>query len=118
MKNIDKAVVNRRNFLRFTGLSGAALDIGYPLSIQASNTAFSLANLSDLAADFFNLNPYIIIEKSGKITLFNTRPEMGQGTYQSVSALIAEELETFTRPIHHKTDRWRKTIWRRAECWR
>lgn len=90
MKNIDKAVVNRRNFLRLTGLSGAALILGIP-NAKASNTPL-ISNLSDLA-EAFNLNPYIIIEKSGKITLFNTRPEMGQGTYQSISALIAEELE-------------------------
>ena len=91
MKNIDKVVVNRRNFLRFTSLSGAALILGIP-SVSAENTALSVANLSE-AADFFNLNPYIIIEKSGEITLFNTKPDMGQGTFQSIPALIAEELE-------------------------
>ena len=35
----------------------------------------------------------MIIEKTGQITIFNTRPEIGQGTFQSVPAMIAEELE-------------------------
>lgn len=90
MKNIDKMVVNRRDFLRYTSLSGVALILGIP-NAKASEAAV-ISNLSNLEAAF-NLNPYIIIEKSGKIILFNTRPEMGQGTYQSISALIAEELE-------------------------
>ena len=90
MKNIDKTVVNRRDFLRYTSLSGVALILGIS-SVQASESAV-VSNLSHLEAAF-NLNPFIIIEKSGKITLFNPRPEMGQGTYQSISALIAEELE-------------------------
>ena len=55
MKNIDKAVVNRRNFLRFTGLSGAALILGIP-SVSAENETLSVANLSE-AADFLNLSP-------------------------------------------------------------
>lgn len=90
MKNIDKTVVNRRDFLRYTSLSGVALILGIS-NVQASESAV-VSNLSNLEAAF-NLNPFIIIEKSGKITLFNPRPEMGQGTYQSISALIAEELE-------------------------
>lgn len=90
MKNIDKTVVNRRDFLRYTSLSGVALILGIS-NIKASETAV-VSNLSHLEAAF-NLNPFVIIEKSGKITLFNPRPEMGQGTYQSISALIAEELE-------------------------
>src|SRR5258708_9867410 len=34
-----------------------------------------------------------MIEPSGKITFINPKPEMGQGTYQSIPALVAEELE-------------------------
>lgn len=90
MKNIDKTTVNRRNFLRYTGLSGAALILG--LSNANASDESVISNISNLA-DGLNLTPYIIIEKSGKITIFNTKPDMGQGTYQSIPALIAEELE-------------------------
>lgn len=39
------------------------------------------------------LNSFILITPDNRITLFNPRPEMGQGTWQSMPALIAEELE-------------------------
>lgn len=82
--------VNRRDFLRYTGLSGAALVLGIS-SARAGETA-NITNLSTLA-ESHSLTPFIIIEKSGKITLFNNKPEIGQGTFQSIPALIAEELE-------------------------
>ncbi|HVW96312.1 MAG TPA: molybdopterin cofactor-binding domain-containing protein [Mucilaginibacter sp.] len=37
--------------------------------------------------------PFILVESNGSITLFNIKPEMGQGTFQSIPALIAEEFE-------------------------
>lgn len=82
--------MNRRDFLINTGLSGVALVLGISSAKASGKTTIS--NLSNLE-EGFNLNPFVIIEKSGKITLFNTKPEMGQGTYQSITALIAEELE-------------------------
>lgn len=82
--------VNRRDFLRYTGLSGAAFILGIS-SAKAGQTT-EISNLSTLAENY-QLTPYIIIEKSGKITLFNSKPEIGQGTFQSIPALIAEELE-------------------------
>lgn len=94
MKNIN---FNRRNFLRLSGLSGAAFILG--VSNANANTvetrhALSLHALSlpNTLLSEPNFTPYIIIEKSGKITIFNTKPDMGQGTFQSVPALIAEEL--------------------------
>lgn len=90
MNNIDKKTVNRRDFLRYTSLTGAALILGIP-NAKASGSPI-VSNLSDEAAAF-NLNPFVVIEKSGKITIFNTKPEIGQGTFQSFPALIAEELE-------------------------
>ena len=82
--------INRRNFLRYTGLSGTALILG--ISSTKAGEVSEIANLSTLA-ESHNLTPYIIIETSGKITLFNSKPEIGQGTYQSIPVLIAEELE-------------------------
>ena len=90
MASLHNGQINRRNFLRFSTLSGAALILGIP-SVSAENTTPVITNLSE-AVDFYNLSPFVIIEKSGKITIFNQRPEMGQGTFQSIPALIAEEL--------------------------
>ena len=85
-KNID-----RRNFLKFAGLSGTAFVLGI------SNANASVATIKALEATSqpigTEITPYIIIEKTGKITIFNTKPEIGQGTFQSIPALIAEELE-------------------------
>ncbi|GAB3771046.1 xanthine dehydrogenase family protein molybdopterin-binding subunit [Spirosoma horti] len=80
---------SRRNFLKATGLAGAAFALGLP---SANVLASPVLNLSALP-DSVELTPYILIEKSGHITIMNPRPEIGQGTYQSVPALIAEELE-------------------------
>jgi isoquinoline 1-oxidoreductase beta subunit len=78
--------INRRNFLKLSGFTSAALVIGFSLKGKA------IAAVDDIN-EAYKITPYIIIEKGGKITIMNPRPEMGQGTYQSVPALIAEELE-------------------------
>lgn len=75
--------IARREFLRHTGLSGLALVLG----VSKINAA--IAKKSDQVG----ITPYIIIETTGKITIINPRTEIGQGTYQSIPALIAEELE-------------------------
>jgi isoquinoline 1-oxidoreductase subunit beta len=88
MFNKDRSGIDRRNFLKLSGLSGVALVLGF--SPDSGNR--KLVVVGNLA-DSFKLSPYIIIEKSGKITLMNPKPDMGQGTFQSVPGLIAEELE-------------------------
>ena len=82
--------INRRNFIKLTGITSAGLIVG--LSVSGKNSTREIANLSSLA-ESFELTPYVIIEKSGAITIFNRRPEIGQGTFQSIPSLIAEELE-------------------------
>ncbi len=80
--------IGRRNFLKISSLSSVALVLG--VSAKPGNSRLvAVAN----TADSYKLNPYIFIEKTGKITLMNPKPDMGQGTFQSVPALIAEELE-------------------------
>jgi isoquinoline 1-oxidoreductase beta subunit len=81
--------INRRNFIRLSGITGTGLILG--LSGKASAIA-AVANLSN-AADAFELGAFIMINKNGEITLFNSKPEIGQGTFQSIPALMAEELE-------------------------
>lgn len=89
MSTNKQSSVNRRDFLRYSGLSGVAFILG----ISATKGSNQIENMSLLDGSSVQLTPYIIIEKSGKITLFNTKPELGQGTQQSITALIAEELE-------------------------
>lgn len=81
--------INRRNFLRLTGITGAGLVMG--LSSRANGVEM-VENLTN-ALESFELHPLVVIEKSGLITIYNSKPEIGQGTFQSIPALIAEELE-------------------------
>ena len=81
--------IDRRNFIRITGISGMGLVIGLSAKANGVTTVKNLTNMMES----FELTPFVIIEKSGQITIFNTRPEIGQGTFQSIPALIAEELE-------------------------
>ncbi len=89
MKNPTPTSLDRRNFLRITGITGAGLVLG--LSATGSGTE-TVENIS-AASESFDITAFIQIEKNGHITLFNPKPEMGQGTFQSIPALIAEELE-------------------------
>ncbi|HEU5052273.1 MAG TPA: xanthine dehydrogenase family protein molybdopterin-binding subunit [Hanamia sp.] len=80
--------INRRHFLKLTGITGAGFIIG--LSLKGNGIA-----VAKTAGDVvpFGLTPFVMIEKDGTITIFNPKPEMGQGTYQSIPSLILEELE-------------------------
>ncbi len=88
VKRNRRSNIDRRNFLKLSGLSGMALVLG--VSAKPGNK--KLLAVGDLA-ESYKLTPYIFIEKTGRITLMNPKPDMGQGTFQSVPALIAEELE-------------------------
>jgi isoquinoline 1-oxidoreductase beta subunit len=76
--------ITRRHFIKSTGTVGIALWLGLSAKGMPYKTSAGVAK---------NFTPFILIEPNGQITLFNTKPEMGQGTYQSIPALIAEELE-------------------------
>jgi isoquinoline 1-oxidoreductase subunit beta len=80
--------MRRRQFLKISGLSGAAFMLGFR-SVAAAG--IEVLNLSDVAS--FELTPFVIIEKTGKITIINVRPDIGQGVYQAVPGIIADELE-------------------------
>ncbi|MCU7550378.1 molybdopterin-dependent oxidoreductase [Chitinophagaceae bacterium LB-8] len=90
--------INRRNFLRLTGITSAGFIMG--LSAKGNNGVPEVANLTNSglnsladATEAFELTPFVVIEKSGAITIFNTKPEMGQGVFGAIPSLIAEELE-------------------------
>ena len=100
MKNSNQPNSSRRHFLKAAGLTGAAFALGFPSKEAIASPVLNLSALPDSV----ELTPYILIEKSGRITIMNPRPEIGQGTYQSVPALIAEELEvSLDKVIIHQT---------------
>jgi isoquinoline 1-oxidoreductase beta subunit len=78
---------SRRDFIKTAGLAG----IGMAIGLDAKARPFNISN--SRAALNLEINPFIIIGTDGNITIVNPRPDMGQGTMQSVPSLIAEELE-------------------------
>jgi len=88
----QKGNISRRNFLQRTGLSVSALTIGcvWPLSGKKAGEIIRLDDPENAATE---LMAWISIDETGGITIFNHRSEMGQGTWQTIPQIIAEELE-------------------------
>jgi len=94
MEKINKAsAFSRRKFLKDSALTGTAFFLGFyfPASAKAGSI-ISKAALNDVEYEI-EMNAWIVIDTSGKITLVDHRAEMGQGSFQSVPQIIAEELE-------------------------
>ena len=81
--------IERRDFIRITGLTGAGLFLGLR---SIGKGRFEPAAMA-LDAPAGTFSPFVQIEPSGKIIIYNIKPEIGQGTWQSVPTMIAEELE-------------------------
>jgi len=90
--------VSRRDFLRLSGIAGVALCIGFYYPASAEET--EMINASEAAAWDIELNAWIHINTDGKVTIFNHRAEMGQGSYQSVPQIVAEELEVDLKDVN------------------
>lgn len=82
--------LTRRKFIQLSSAAGAFLVIGCLPNAHGNETL-----ISELTSDpsKFDLNQFISIGTDGSIVLFNHRPEMGQGTFQSIPMILAEELE-------------------------
>ncbi|GGB88403.1 molybdopterin cofactor-binding domain-containing protein [Dyadobacter sediminis] len=85
MKNIQ---TSRRDFLKASGLT----TFGLALGISGFTKDASLKKITPAVLKL-EINPFIIIDTAGNITLVNPRPDMGQGSTQAVPSLLAEELE-------------------------
>lgn len=86
----NPGTISRRNFLRVSGLTGTALCLGFyfPASAKQGKIVNAAAEGNEV-----ELNSWIRIDTSGKVTIFSHRAEMGQGSYQAIPQIIAEELE-------------------------
>ena len=91
MQTTDKNL-SRRNFIRISGMTGAALTIGYAMPALATGAA-EIFTAQAASEQGIELTAWISIDKTGKVTLLNHRSEMGQGSFQAVPQMIAEELE-------------------------
>jgi isoquinoline 1-oxidoreductase subunit beta len=91
MKNTESNL-SRRNFIKLSGMAGAALSLGFAASPTVGKAEEIVRK--DVADSLgVELNAWIKIDSSGKVTITNHRAEMGQGSFQSVAQMIAEELE-------------------------
>ena len=87
---IDKKV-SRRRFLRTSGMNGTAFILGLYLPGSKATPKFLTAFGSEETE--VEMCAWILINTSGKVTIINHRAEMGQGSFQSVPQIVAEELE-------------------------
>lgn len=90
--NTTNKNVSRRNFVRLTGMTGAVLTIGFHIPASAEETPVIITG-EEADSMGIPLNAFVSIDTSGKVTIMNHRSEMGQGAYQVVPQMIAEELE-------------------------
>jgi len=91
MQTTDKNL-SRRNFIRISSMTGAALTIGYAMPTLANGVA-EILTAEKASEQGIELTAWISIDKTGKVTILNHRSEMGQGSFQAVPQIIAEELE-------------------------
>lgn len=85
------AGLSRRAFLRDAGLSAMALTLGCHWRADGEGVA-NILRLDD-ADEPTELSGWISIDRIGKVTIFTNRSEMGQGTWQTIPQIVAEELE-------------------------
>ncbi len=78
--------LSRRSVLRVAVAAGGGLMLGL-------NLPFGNLDAEAAGADVFVPNAFIGIDDDGQVVLTMPYVEMGQGTYTSISMLIAEELE-------------------------
>jgi isoquinoline 1-oxidoreductase beta subunit len=79
--------VSRRAFLVTSAAAGGGLLVGFYLPQLIA------AKAATTSADIFGPNAFVRIGRDDSVTLVMPQVEMGQGTYTSMSMLIAEELE-------------------------
>lgn len=88
---MDNQTVSRRNFIKATGMTGAVLSLGFYWPTNAKSAKIVKAGESNNFG--VEMNSWVHIDTSGKVTIFDHRAEMGQGSYQAVPQIVAEELE-------------------------
>ena len=84
--------ISRRKFIRATGLSVTALTLGFYFSGE-SKASSTIIKGEDAENFGVSLNAWIHIDTNGKVTIVSHRAEMGQGAYQAIPQMVAEELE-------------------------
>ncbi|NQU51042.1 MAG: xanthine dehydrogenase family protein molybdopterin-binding subunit [Bacteroidetes bacterium] len=83
--------MKRREFLQISGVAGFGLMLG----CTTSGDKVKNANAEDV-----ELSHFVFIDTNGLVTILNHKPELGQGIFQAVPMIIAEELEVDINKIN------------------
>lgn len=84
--------LTRRTFLQYSGATATAFVLGVYNDAMAAGTP-AVVRLDGAPANGIELNAWVIIDTAGQVTLVTHRAEMGQGVYQALPQILAEELE-------------------------
>jgi isoquinoline 1-oxidoreductase beta subunit len=91
-QSVSASKVSRRSLLQAGAAAGGGLMLS--LTLPFANTEAEAAG-----ANSFAPNAFVRIDSDGQIVLTMPYVEMGQGTYTSISMLIAEELEVDLKQV-------------------
>jgi isoquinoline 1-oxidoreductase beta subunit len=87
---METKTISRRDFLKVSAISGAVFSLGFYLPATGKVKVIKTVEAETFGVE---LNAWIHIDTSGKVTIFSHRAEMGQGVYQAIPQIVAEELE-------------------------
>jgi isoquinoline 1-oxidoreductase beta subunit len=93
MQKATENTLSRRRFVKLSSVTTAALTVGYYFQAIGSDKIAKIVTGENAEAMGIELTAWVNIDKNGNIVLYNHRSEMGQGSFQSVPQIIAEELE-------------------------
>src|SRR5258708_13407236 len=82
---------SRRDFLKLSGMTGTALALGFYFPVSGKESAVITKEAAENMG--IDLSAWISIDTKGNVTILNHRSEMGQGAFQVVPQMIAEEVE-------------------------
>src|SRR3981081_4497021 len=88
---MTKQIVSRRSFIQASVAVGGGLMLGFRMP-DALAASIGPRTQSTTTASGIEINPWIVIDQDGTVTLRIPHTEMGQGGITSVAMLIAEEL--------------------------
>ena len=85
---MSNSTMDRRSFLRLSGLTGTGLFLSFALKNGTEVYAASAQSPAGLTP-----NAFLRIAPDGSVSIFSHKPEVGQGIRTALPMLVAEELE-------------------------
>ena len=88
---MQKTNTSRRDFLKFTTLTGGGLMLGFSWFSADAEAPVLISKISSVANSGFN--SYLSIASDGLVTILSPNPELGQNIMTSFPMIVAEELD-------------------------